>query len=299
MIFIDNLEWADQSTLDLLAYLTRRLQGRPIFLMVAWQSGAALLEQALSDAEQQGYGLHLPLAPLAPEQALELIEQLENPAQPFSPDFKQQLVTASQGLPYYLVEYLRAALEGAIRADMATSHWPLPAGLRGMLHARLANLSGPASQILQAAAVIGRTFESDLLQTVSGRTEEEIIQGIEELLSRNLVQEVPNQAALNQTMARYDFRQEQVRVLVLDKISLVRQRLLHRRIAEVLVGQSRIPNPALTKRTNCLPLPAGRLIRAGCRILLSGRTNCACYSCQCRCPGPFPNRAGFGFSPET
>ena len=107
VIFIDNLEWADQSTLDLLAYLTRRLQGRPIFLMVAWQSGAALLEQALSDAEQQGYGLHLPLAPLAPEQALELIEQLENPAQPFSPDFKQQLVTASQGLPYYLVEYLQ------------------------------------------------------------------------------------------------------------------------------------------------------------------------------------------------
>ncbi|MFN2151967.1 MAG: ATP-binding protein, partial [Anaerolineales bacterium] len=238
LIFIDNLEWVDESTLDLLAYLARRLHGRPLMLMVAWQGSMPMFEQALNDAERQGYGLPLLLNPLSAEQSLELIETLENPAQPFSSNFKQQLAEVSQGYPSFLVEYLQAALEGEIRADMANSHWPLPAGLRAMLHARLANLSGPANQILQAAAVIGRAFESDLLQMASGRNEDEIIQGIEELLMRNLIREVPVQAGLSRAIARYDFKQEQVRTLVLEEISLVRQRLLHRRVAEALVEQT-------------------------------------------------------------
>jgi len=241
LIFVDNLEWVDESTLDLLAYLARRLQGRPLMLMVAGQGGMPMFEQALNDAERQGIGLSLSINPLSAEQSLEFIEVFENPDQRFSSDFKQQLVEISQGYPSFLVEYLQAALEGEIQTDMVDNHWPLPAGLRAMLHARLVNLSGSATQILQAAAVIGRAFESDLLQLVSGRNEDEIIQGIEELLSRNLIREVPVQVGLSQTVARYDFKQEQIRALVLEDSSLVRQRLLHRRVAEALVEQTHTP----------------------------------------------------------
>ena len=242
VIFIDNLEWADESTLDLLAYLARRLQARPIFLLVTWQrentSITGKLEQIFNDSE---FMLRLELSPLEPDQALALIEQFEKNVQLFPPAFKDQLVKVSQGFPHFLVEYLQAARVGEISSELATSHWPIPAGLRGMLQTRLANLSGSASQILQAAAVIGRTFESDLLQTVSGRTEEEIIQGIEELLSRNLVRELPIQAAYP-SVTRYDFKQEQVRALVLAEISLIRLRLLHRRIAESLVERIHLPS---------------------------------------------------------
>ncbi len=74
-ILLDNLEWADESTLDLLAYFVRRLQGRPVFLLAAWREDGGLavsrLEQILSDAMQQGYALHLPLETLPPQQAHE------------------------------------------------------------------------------------------------------------------------------------------------------------------------------------------------------------------------------------
>ena len=246
VIFIDNLEWADESTLDLLAYLVRRLEERPFLLLVTWQtgntSGIASLEQMLNEAERRDYGFHLPLSALQPDESFALIEQLDSGGQPFSSAFKQQLVEASQGLPYFLVEYMQAALEGEIRTDMAAAQWPVPTGLRCMLQDRLAYLSGPAFQILQAAAVIGRTFEIDLLQTASGRTEEEIIQGIEELLARNLIRELSVQSVPDRAMARYDFRQDQVRALVLEEISLVRRRLLHRRIAEALAERSRLPS---------------------------------------------------------
>jgi len=244
VVFIDNLEWADESTLDLLAYLVRRLEERPIFLFATWQtgktSGITILEHLLKAAERQGYGFHLSLSALQPDDSLALIEQLGSGEQSFSSAFKQQLVEASQGLPYFLVEYMQAALEGEIRSDMAATQWPVPTGLRSMLQDRLAYLSGPASQILQAAAVIGRTFEIDLLQTASGRSEEEIIQGIEELLARNLIQEVSVQTTPDRVTGRYDFQQDQVRVLILEEISLVRRRLLHLRIAAALAEQSRL-----------------------------------------------------------
>ncbi len=132
------------------------------------------------------------------------------------------MVAESGGLPYFLVEYLQAALGGEISTTLDTGKLPLPAGLRGMLQTRLANLSATALQILQAAAVIGRTFESDLLQSISGRTEDEIVQGIEELLARGLIREMPIQTTLNRASTIFDFKYDSVRALVLEEISLIR-----------------------------------------------------------------------------
>jgi tetratricopeptide (TPR) repeat protein len=87
---------------------------------------------------------------------------------------------------------------------------------------------------MQAAAVIGRTFDSGLLASISGRSEEEIVQGIEELLARDLIREVPDHSTLELFIAHYDFKHEQLRTLVLEEASLIRRRLLHRRTAEAL-----------------------------------------------------------------
>jgi DNA-binding SARP family transcriptional activator len=244
IIFIDNLEWVDQSTLDLLAYLARRMKGRPIFLFVTWQTETSptteILDQILNDAVWQGYGIHLPLSALQPSQAHELIDRIAPDDQQISPVFKNRLAKVSEGLPYMLVEYLQAALKGEISTELVPGdHWPVPTSLRGLLQNRLAGLSGSALQILQAAAVIGRTFNFDLLQTASGRAEEEIIQGIEELLAHNLILEELDQTAIDLSTAHYDFKHEQMRDLILEKVSLIRRRLLHRRIAEALEGQER------------------------------------------------------------
>jgi predicted ATPase len=242
-LFIDNLEWADDSTLDLLAYLTRRLKGRPLFLLVSWGTepspATTFLEQMLIDAVQQGYGFRLDLSPLLPGQAHELIDAIAKNDQQLSSLFRDRLVEESDGLPYFLVEYLHAIQGGEISTNLADEHWPVPTGLRSMFQSRLTSLSDTAAQILQAAAVIGRIFDSKLLQSTSGRTEEETIQGIEELLSRNLIRGVPAQGAINLTAACYDFKHEQIRELVLEEISLVRRQLLHRRTAEALQGPGR------------------------------------------------------------
>jgi len=238
ILFIDNLEWADESTLDLVSYLARRLRGRPILLLTAWGSESQLttfvLDQLMIDTVQQGNSIHLSLSPLRPDQARELIEQITPDDQDYSQFFIDHLVAISDGLPMMLVEYLQAALKGEFSSEVDAGNWPVPVSLRGLLQTRLAGLNGSALQLLQAAAVIGHTFDIDLLQSASGRSEEEIIQGIEELLAQNLVQEIRDQNENDLTGVVYDFKHEQVRDMLLEDLSLGRSRLLHRRTAEAL-----------------------------------------------------------------
>lgn len=243
VLFIDNLEWADESTLDFIAYLTRRLQGRPIFLLVSWGTESSpainLLEQMLNNAILQGYGIRIHISPLSAEQSQELIERVVINDQKLSQGLINRIIEESDGLPYFLVEYLQAILDGEISTDLTNERWPVPSGLRIMLRSRLSRLSSTASQILQAAAVIGRTFDSDLVQSTSGRSEDEIILGIEELLSRNLIRGVPGQSTTQLKSTSYDFKHEQMRALVLEEVSLVRRKLLHRRTAEALEEKGR------------------------------------------------------------
>ena len=96
VILIDNLEWADESTLDILAYLIRRLHGREFCLITAWRDeispAMAQLEQLLMDADSQVDRHHLPLGPLSPTEAQELIENFELTGQSFPSAFKARLV---------------------------------------------------------------------------------------------------------------------------------------------------------------------------------------------------------------
>jgi tetratricopeptide (TPR) repeat protein len=113
-------------------------------------------------------------------------------------------------------------------------------------------VSETGKQLLNTAAVIGRSFDFDTLRDASGRGEEETVEGLEELMGRGLVAEMrgageePGQQDTLQGGRRaeaggilYDFSHEKLRALVYDETSLARRRLLHRRVAETLAGHGR------------------------------------------------------------
>ncbi len=81
--------------------------------------------------------------------------------------------------------------------------------------------------------MIGRSFDFEILREVSGRTEDETIRAIEELMAQSLTKEI---AAEN---LRYDFAHEKLRELADAETSAARRCLLHRRVAEVLVNRGR------------------------------------------------------------
>ncbi len=232
VIVIDNAHWADPATLDFLAYFLRRIQDEAICVVLALRSEhlrpVDQLHQLISDTSRQMTVHRLVLERLDAAETVELI-QASDLILPDQADLAQRLWTASEGLPLVLIEYLD--LLTSLPAFPAETDWALPQGVRELFQSRVQPVSEAGRQLLTAAAAIGRSFDYDLLQAVSGRTEEECVTGLEELLAYRLVREMDG--------LTYDFYHDQLRALVYEEASAARRRLLHRRIAEALVRTER------------------------------------------------------------
>jgi tetratricopeptide (TPR) repeat protein len=105
----------------------------------------------------------------------------------------------------------------------------MPDGVRAVLRQRLAAVDGVASQVLAAAAMIGRSFDLATVRHASGRSDDETVGALDALVRRGLIRELP---AAGTRELRYDFAHAALRDLSEESTSLARRRLLHRRVAE-------------------------------------------------------------------
>ncbi len=239
ILFLDDLQWADSASLDLLAYLARRLAARfagGLFLLLAWREEQIPsdhpLRRLLAEARRRGAGAELTLARLPQTAVAELLQAgLARRASsgPLPGDLAGQLYKETEGLPFFIVEYLDS-LQGQPSAPQA---WPMPQSVRDLLQSRLASVDETGRQLLGAAAVLGRSFEYDMLRQASGRSELEIVGGLERLLQLGLITEQESGEVV------YDFSHEKLRRLVYEETSLARRRLLHQRAAEALAARLR------------------------------------------------------------
>ena len=217
VMFLDDLHWADQASLDVFTYLGRRLNTRPLLML-----GAIRADELASGTTLWPGAQRISLTRLTRADVAQLADAAGAGA-----DTAERLFRESAGLPLFVVEYLAAMRAGEEGPGM-------PGGVQALLIARLRSVGEAASQLLAAAAVIGRSFDDDTLRETSGRSEEEVVSGLEELTLRAIVTEGDD---------GYDFSHEQLRTLVLEQTSLARRRLLHRRAAEAL--ERRAGDPAL------------------------------------------------------
>ncbi len=143
----------------------------------------------------------------------------------------ERLYAESEGLPFFLVELLPLVTSGDFNAADEAEAWTLPRSAENLLRARLAPIGESLQQLLGAASVIGRAFDDQLLQACSGRSEEEVIDGLDSLLAHGLLVAKAEYDGLN-----YDFFHDTLRRLMYEDLSTARRRLLHKRAAAVLIG---------------------------------------------------------------
>jgi hypothetical protein len=192
IVVVEDVHWADSSSLGLLAYLVRRLADWPLLLVLSWQPEQAgrlrVLRTALGEAESQSMGQTVEPGPLGPEAIGTLLSLDGMPKIDVS-----RLLAETRGLPMLVREYVEA-LRAAEAPDADASEpgpwWP-PASVRDLLRTRLQAVSEAARQMLTAAAVLGSDNDADLLRAVSGRGEDEIVEAIDEALARSLLTETP------------------------------------------------------------------------------------------------------------
>jgi DNA-binding SARP family transcriptional activator/tetratricopeptide (TPR) repeat protein len=231
LIVVEDVHWADASSLGLLAYLVRRLTDWPLLLVLSWQPEQAgrlrVLRTALGEAEAAGLGQTVQPGPLDPAAIAALLELDGMPRIEVG-----RLLAETRGLAMLVREYVEALRSAGPADDYLSADWWPPASVKDLLRTRLQAVSEPTLQMLTAAAVLGSDNDADLLRAVSGRGEDEIVEAIDEALTRSLLTEIAPPAA--HQAPSYGFPYEALRRTAYESATLARRRLLHSRAADIL-----------------------------------------------------------------
>jgi len=264
--FIDDLQWADASTLALLTYVTRRARAERadiLFLAAARPevrgSPLATFIQTLTREERL---IRLPLARLEAGDVNHLAGQWAAGRGAGSEEISalsDWLRSASEGNPYVLVELLRYAcdqglLSEAGRLDLAAlGRGPvLPQTIFSLIESRLARLSEPARRILDAAVAAGREFDFEVVYRAAGLSEAAGLDALDELSAAGLVHPAdsggtPAQQPSRPPLQRYAFDHSLTMEVAYREVGEPRHRLLHRRVGEAIeqvYGRQRIDEVA-------------------------------------------------------
>ena len=172
-IVLEDIHWADGSTLELIGFLARNLRSEPVMLLATYRSDelhGRPLRPLLAELERSG---RVELLALAPFDRQELASQLEGilglPAEPAT---LARIAARSEGNAFYAEELLAA---GSV-------HGELPATLREVLLARVARLAEPTRELVRVASAAGQRIASARLASVTGSSETHL-----ELLLREAV----------------------------------------------------------------------------------------------------------------
>ena len=225
LLVLEDLHWADELTVRLLAFLARRLSGERALLVVTAReeelADAPMLRRTLEDLGRAGLLSSLGLGPLSRRHTLALVSRLMPPgAAARNERLGERVWAVSEGSPLVAVEMMREIQERAPTDGLA-----LPRRAREVIGRRLERLAADARSLLTVAALIGREFDFALLRHASELGDEAAAQGVEELVRRRVLTAVGE---------RLGFTHERLREAASTEVPSWRRAPLHRRIAEAI-----------------------------------------------------------------
>jgi DNA-binding NarL/FixJ family response regulator len=227
-VILDDLQWSDETTLELLAALADPLRQMPVAVIAAYRSDALPRDHRLrwlrNELRRSDRLQEVALEPLGGEEVAELLAALL-PEQP-SPALARTIHDRTMGSPFF-VEELVAALQAreALRPsgrglELEGDEVPVPDTVREAVLVGTSSLSEKAREAAEVAAVIGQQLELRFTGDVVGEA------GLAELIEHGLLEE--------QAPGRISFRHALAQEALYAEVPWVRRRELHRRLAEAM-----------------------------------------------------------------
>ncbi len=229
LLALEDVHWADDMTLRLLASLGRRIAADRVLVVATAREeelpDAAALRRALGELRGESHVTEIVLSPLSRPDTSALVRSLTGAgtASQTLAQVEEQAWAASEGNPFVVLETVRALREGLTLQDPASL--TVPQRVRDVIAARVERLSEGSRQLLSVAAVIGREFDFTLLQRASGLPDRAAAAGVEELVRRRMLHGVGEGFA---------FTHDRIRETVYASLLPPRRKLLHGDVAAAL-----------------------------------------------------------------
>jgi ABC-type oligopeptide transport system substrate-binding subunit/class 3 adenylate cyclase len=254
LITLDDLQWADAASLNLLFHLGRRLAGDRILILGAYRpeevalgrgGGRHPLEKVVGEFKRQYGEVVIDLREDEAGDVAFVEALLDTEANRLPAAFREALFRKTQGHPLFTVELLRDLQErGALMQD-EEGNWivgmdldweVLPARVEGVIEERIGRLEAELREILTVASVEGEDFTAQVVARVQDLKERGLLRRLNGELDRQhrLIQERGQQTVENQRLYQYRFRHTLFQQHLYNGLAAGERELLHAEVGGVL-----------------------------------------------------------------
>ena len=231
VVALEDLHWADAASLELLVHVTARIAGSRLMIIATYRNDEVNAEHPLFNTlarlTRESLVRQAVLEPLPEHDVRALIHDALGDKYVLKPRQIRDVITQSEGNPFFTEEILKKTLEG--RQESADAG--LPISLRAMTHERLVVLNRDDRQVLDHAAVLGQEFDVGTLAAITRRERRDVLASLRRLRDLNLIVEE------TEPKLRFRFRHVLTRQAVYDELLSVDTKSLHAQIIAFLEAQ--------------------------------------------------------------
>ncbi len=254
LVILDDLQWADTATLQLLSYVllqrANQAEGGALFFLLLYRADEVQethpLRSLLSSQMRTGHAKELRLLRLKAEEVQQLLVQMAG--HEVRPSFSDEIYKHTEGNPFFIGESIRALVEeGKIKkmgerwqTTVALDELALPDSVRLLIERRLASLSPACRTTLAYAALLGRQFNSTLLCRTRNLSEESIAEHVDDAIRVHILTALDGSAheARKEQVIGQDadlmFTHDKIREVLALWLNPLRRRTAHRQIAQAI-----------------------------------------------------------------
>ncbi len=227
LLMLDDLHWADASTLELLHYMARNLAGKRVMIVGTYRkeerASSGQLEDTLGRMAREKLFRELELSRFTEDECARMVEKRLGK---INPAIVEKLFRETEGNPFFLQEVLEGMSAGALASEVA-----IPSTIKELLRSRLSRLSKNALNLVRYASALGVRFDAATLSSASGSRDDEFIELLEELISNGVIRDEGNE---------FCFDHAKMQEVVYDGLNAARRRMVHERIARALEGSGKV-----------------------------------------------------------
>ncbi|MBS3817426.1 MAG: tetratricopeptide repeat protein [Candidatus Thermoplasmatota archaeon] len=243
IFFMDDLQWIDDSSAQLLHHLARNISDNRIFLLGAFRPEELRyerenppLENTLNRMKEEKVLSIIEINRLDQQSVSELVKDyLERKDLP--EEFIWTLYRESEGNPFYVIEILNSMMqEGVLDPKSYTwnpeeelSNISIPSSIKDITSRKIEKLDKDQKKVLMFASLLGTEFNFQILEKVVDMDVIELLDIIDSLEEQGLIQEVPDSDD-----ELYRFHHLQTRTVLYEEMGRSRKRVTHQRIGEIL-----------------------------------------------------------------